>query len=188
MKKPKLKKMTINYDYFDAGNHWCKSCNSLSSNIHDFLFHLGSKKHQQVSSANCSYRFHSLWFGLHQYLSDMLLSVLTSCEFCVLVCVKLCCIFRPLDDPTGPLVAYSSQSEYATFSNATDDKRKIPGTFRAAKLHVVALQCNQFTKSADRTVIVISEINCNGIFLCCIVHVCFCFVCILLSMLDTVKF
>lgn len=48
VKKIKLKKMTINYDYFDAGNHWCKHCIAVFSNIHDYLFHLGSKKHQQV--------------------------------------------------------------------------------------------------------------------------------------------
>jgi len=47
-KKVKLKKMAIHYEYFDGGNHWCQLCNEINTNMHDWLLHLRSKKHQQV--------------------------------------------------------------------------------------------------------------------------------------------
>jgi len=38
----------VNYEYFDPGNHWCRVCNQISTNIFDVFAHLHSKKHQQV--------------------------------------------------------------------------------------------------------------------------------------------
>lgn len=45
-KSKKSKKMR--YEYFDAGNHWCKWCNLILSNAYELFQHLHSSMHQQV--------------------------------------------------------------------------------------------------------------------------------------------
>ncbi|KAM9808414.1 zinc finger protein 318 isoform X2 [Syngnathus typhle] len=36
------------FEYYDAGNHWCKSCNLTSGSMFDFLNHLHSKTHRKT--------------------------------------------------------------------------------------------------------------------------------------------
>ena len=46
--KPKLKKIHVNFEYFDGGSHWCRYCNVISDTINDFCDHLHSVGHQKV--------------------------------------------------------------------------------------------------------------------------------------------
>ena len=45
----KTDSVEIQYEYFDGGDHWCRSCNRMSSNVFDMFSHLQSTRHQQVS-------------------------------------------------------------------------------------------------------------------------------------------
>ncbi|XP_051775190.1 LOW QUALITY PROTEIN: uncharacterized protein znf318 [Erpetoichthys calabaricus] len=36
------------YEYYDAGNHWCKNCNTLYGSMFDFFTHLHSKAHRKT--------------------------------------------------------------------------------------------------------------------------------------------
>ncbi|NWU94429.1 ZN318 protein, partial [Upupa epops] len=36
------------YDYYDAGNHWCKDCNTICGTLFDFFTHMHNKKHRQT--------------------------------------------------------------------------------------------------------------------------------------------
>ncbi|GAB1607508.1 hypothetical protein Ahia01_001034300, partial [Argonauta hians] len=36
----------VSYEYFDPGNHWCRHCNLVTSNIYELFHHLQSKKHK----------------------------------------------------------------------------------------------------------------------------------------------
>lgn len=36
------------YEYYDAGNHWCKDCNTICGTMFDFFTHMHNKKHTQV--------------------------------------------------------------------------------------------------------------------------------------------
>ncbi|XP_072848287.2 zinc finger protein 318 [Pogona vitticeps] len=36
------------YNYYDAGNHWCKDCNTICGTMFDFFTHLHNKKHRQT--------------------------------------------------------------------------------------------------------------------------------------------
>uniref|UniRef100_A0A8K9WWT7 Zinc finger protein 318 n=1 Tax=Oncorhynchus mykiss TaxID=8022 RepID=A0A8K9WWT7_ONCMY len=36
------------FEYYDAGNHWCKSCNVTCGSMFDFFTHLHSKSHRKV--------------------------------------------------------------------------------------------------------------------------------------------
>uniref|UniRef100_A0A8C6NHK3 U1-type domain-containing protein n=1 Tax=Nothobranchius furzeri TaxID=105023 RepID=A0A8C6NHK3_NOTFU len=36
------------FEYYDAGNHWCKSCNVTSGSMFDFFTHLHSKSHRKT--------------------------------------------------------------------------------------------------------------------------------------------
>lgn len=36
------------FEYYDAGNHWCKNCNATSGSMFDFFTHLHSKTHRKV--------------------------------------------------------------------------------------------------------------------------------------------
>ena len=47
--KNKHKKFFVKYEYFDGGNHWCRNCNHISSNVYDVFKHLESVQHLQVS-------------------------------------------------------------------------------------------------------------------------------------------
>ncbi|XP_069543750.1 zinc finger protein 318 isoform X2 [Brachyistius frenatus] len=38
------------FEYYDAGNHWCKNCNVTSGSMFDFFTHLHSKTHRKVCS------------------------------------------------------------------------------------------------------------------------------------------
>ncbi|XP_064599967.1 uncharacterized protein LOC135466434 [Liolophura sinensis] len=42
-------KENVVYEYIDPGNHWCRTCNHISSNIFEVFHHLQSKKHLQKS-------------------------------------------------------------------------------------------------------------------------------------------
>ena len=53
--KKSVKKMSVHYEYFDPGNHWCRQCNIVSSNVYEVFQHLHSKKHQSVSIFNIKY-------------------------------------------------------------------------------------------------------------------------------------
>ncbi|XP_045150844.1 zinc finger protein 318 [Echinops telfairi] len=35
------------YEYYDAGNHWCKDCNTICGTLFDFFTHMHNKKHTQ---------------------------------------------------------------------------------------------------------------------------------------------
>ncbi|XP_052601435.1 zinc finger protein 318 isoform X2 [Peromyscus californicus insignis] len=35
------------YEYYDAGNHWCKDCNTICGTMFDFFTHMHNKKHAQ---------------------------------------------------------------------------------------------------------------------------------------------
>nr|XP_036860103.1 zinc finger protein 318 isoform X3 [Manis javanica]XP_036860104.1 zinc finger protein 318 isoform X3 [Manis javanica] len=35
------------YEYYDAGNHWCKDCNTICGTMFDFFTHMHNKKHTQ---------------------------------------------------------------------------------------------------------------------------------------------
>lgn len=39
---------TATYEYYDAGNHWCKDCNTICGTMFDFFTHMHNKKHAQV--------------------------------------------------------------------------------------------------------------------------------------------
>ena len=39
----------MKHQFVDEGEHWCKGCNIDFHNIHDFVQHLSSYKHKQVS-------------------------------------------------------------------------------------------------------------------------------------------
>ncbi|XP_060943630.1 zinc finger protein 318 [Limanda limanda] len=36
------------FEYYDAGNHWCKNCNATSGSMFDFFTHLQSKTHRKT--------------------------------------------------------------------------------------------------------------------------------------------
>ncbi|NWR73877.1 ZN318 protein, partial [Centropus unirufus] len=36
------------YEYYDAGNHWCKDCNTICGTLFDFFTHMHNKKHRQT--------------------------------------------------------------------------------------------------------------------------------------------
>ena len=36
------------YEYYDAGSHWCKDCNTTCGTMFDFFTHMHNKKHTQV--------------------------------------------------------------------------------------------------------------------------------------------
>lgn len=36
------------YEYYDAGNHWCKNCNTICGTLFDFFTHMHNKRHRQV--------------------------------------------------------------------------------------------------------------------------------------------
>ncbi|XP_006882202.1 PREDICTED: zinc finger protein 318 [Elephantulus edwardii] len=36
------------YEYYDAGNHWCKDCNTICGTMFDFFTHMHNKKHTQT--------------------------------------------------------------------------------------------------------------------------------------------
>ncbi|XP_041105935.1 zinc finger protein 318-like [Polyodon spathula] len=36
------------YEYYDAGNHWCKNCNTLCGSMFDFFTHMHSKAHRKT--------------------------------------------------------------------------------------------------------------------------------------------
>nr|XP_017200630.2 zinc finger protein 318 isoform X4 [Oryctolagus cuniculus]XP_051710672.1 zinc finger protein 318 isoform X4 [Oryctolagus cuniculus] len=38
---------TATYEYYDAGNHWCKDCNTICGTMFDFFTHMHNKKHAQ---------------------------------------------------------------------------------------------------------------------------------------------
>lgn len=38
------------YEYYDAGNHWCKDCNTICGTMFDFFTHMHNKKHTQVGT------------------------------------------------------------------------------------------------------------------------------------------
>lgn len=40
------------FEYYDAGNHWCKNCNVTSGSMFDFFTHLHSKTHRKVRSSS----------------------------------------------------------------------------------------------------------------------------------------
>ncbi len=46
--KKRKYKSNIIYQYFDPGNHWCRVCNHLSSNVYEVFQHLTSPKHEEV--------------------------------------------------------------------------------------------------------------------------------------------
>uniref|UniRef100_A0A4W3KAN8 U1-type domain-containing protein n=1 Tax=Callorhinchus milii TaxID=7868 RepID=A0A4W3KAN8_CALMI len=36
------------YEYYDAGNHWCKHCNMICGTLFDFFTHMHNKRHRQT--------------------------------------------------------------------------------------------------------------------------------------------
>ncbi|XP_007484024.1 zinc finger protein 318 isoform X3 [Monodelphis domestica] len=36
------------YEYYDAGNHWCRDCNTICGTMFDFFTHMHKKKHRQT--------------------------------------------------------------------------------------------------------------------------------------------
>ena len=36
------------FEFYDAGNHWCRLCNVVGTNVYELFNHLQSKKHTQV--------------------------------------------------------------------------------------------------------------------------------------------
>ncbi|XP_078068269.1 zinc finger protein 318 [Mustelus asterias] len=36
------------YEYYDAGNHWCKNCNTICGTLFDFFTHMHNKRHRQT--------------------------------------------------------------------------------------------------------------------------------------------
>ncbi|KAI2542435.1 ZNF318 isoform 3, partial [Pan troglodytes] len=42
-----LDQPTAAYEYYDAGNHWCKDCNTICGTMFDFFTHMHNKKHTQ---------------------------------------------------------------------------------------------------------------------------------------------
>ncbi|XP_042527903.1 zinc finger protein 318 isoform X3 [Dipodomys spectabilis] len=55
------------YEYYDAGSHWCKDCNTICGTMFDFFTHMHNKKHTQVSrlSSLVSLPFQLLYSYLH---------------------------------------------------------------------------------------------------------------------------
>ncbi|XP_028622363.1 zinc finger protein 318 isoform X2 [Grammomys surdaster] len=43
------------YEYYDAGNHWCKDCNTICGTMFDFFTHMHNKKHTQGQSQKSSH-------------------------------------------------------------------------------------------------------------------------------------
>uniref|UniRef100_H2ZW34 Zinc finger protein 318 n=1 Tax=Latimeria chalumnae TaxID=7897 RepID=H2ZW34_LATCH len=39
---------SVLYEYYDAGNHWCKDCNTICGTMFDFFTHMHNKKHRQT--------------------------------------------------------------------------------------------------------------------------------------------
>lgn len=53
------------FEYYDAGNHWCKNCNVTSGSMFDFFTHLHSKTHRKVCSSHATFVFWTvLWCRL----------------------------------------------------------------------------------------------------------------------------
>ena len=59
--KPKPK-FHVNYEFFDPGNHWCRKCNVVSSNVYEVFQHLQKKLHMSVSA--CIFRYSILQVDL----------------------------------------------------------------------------------------------------------------------------
>lgn len=47
---PPARKYDFKFDYYDAGNHFCRSCNYVCSTISDVFAHLHSEEHLFVST------------------------------------------------------------------------------------------------------------------------------------------
>jgi len=47
-RQSRFKRINVNYEYFDGGNHFCRCCNCFSVNIFEHCQHLISSAHQQV--------------------------------------------------------------------------------------------------------------------------------------------
>lgn len=45
---PAPEKTADQFEYYDAGNHWCKNCNVTCGAMFDFFTHLHSKSHRKV--------------------------------------------------------------------------------------------------------------------------------------------
>ncbi|XP_052048069.1 zinc finger protein 318 isoform X2 [Apodemus sylvaticus] len=43
------------YEYYDAGSHWCKDCNTICGTMFDFFTHMHNKKHTQGQSRKSSH-------------------------------------------------------------------------------------------------------------------------------------
>ena len=62
------KSLLIRFEYYDPGNHWCKHCNHVSSNVYEVFEHLHSKRHVMVSVPKLTvfmlFFFPNTWFSL----------------------------------------------------------------------------------------------------------------------------
>ena len=56
-RQSRVKRIDMNYEYFDGGNHFCRCCNCFSVNIFEHCQHLISSAHQQVNYTNQSIFF-----------------------------------------------------------------------------------------------------------------------------------
>ena len=56
------------HEYFDPGNHWCRVCNHISTNIFDLFSHLHTKKHQQVCICVCVHGYVYSWICVCSWL------------------------------------------------------------------------------------------------------------------------
>lgn len=65
----------VKYEFFDPGNHWCRVCNIVCSNLTGMLQHLHGKKHQNVSADF----YANDYVYLQQFLN--MFSVLTICYY-----------------------------------------------------------------------------------------------------------
>lgn len=55
------------YEYYDGGNHWCRLCNEVCSNVYELFAHLQNKKHMQVSHAQFYFESKFILINPHFY-------------------------------------------------------------------------------------------------------------------------
>lgn len=105
------------FEYYDAGNHWCKNCNATCGSMFDFFTHLHSKTHLKVgfhfkASSPTLSEILPLWYSV-----DIHTSAGSSCLLCYISCSSPSLrLWTRMTDPGLPLRAKSKRTSCQTRS------------------------------------------------------------------------
>lgn len=101
------------FEYYDAGNHWCKNCNITSGSMFDFFTHLHSKTHRKVCScfllhfyATCLSRYTTVQKSVISSSSSVVTEIKTQMADVLLTC-------SCFDPPTADTLCSHSASAHS---------------------------------------------------------------------------